>query len=241
MEYKFTINDFEGPLDLLLHLISKKEIDIIDIDVSKLADQYVAFIKEQQELSLEIASEFLIMASYLIELKSKAIIPIEEINFDNEFEQSEKHKLIQRLIEYKKFKKSTAFFEDQAKKRDLIFTKNPESLTHLEIPLDNRGFESHVDTHSLTNALNNMLKRLSKEKPLDTFISGSPINHEQLEIDIIKRINNEKKFSFISLFSTRNDRAYIVSTIICVLDLTKNKILKLSQDQEFGEIIIERA
>ena len=241
MEYKFTINDFEGPLDLLLHLISKKEIDIIDIDVSKLADQYVAFIKEQKKLSLEIASEFLIMASYLIELKSKAIIPTEEINFDEEFEQSEKHKLIQRLIEYKKFKKTTSYFEAQAKKRELIFTKNPESLLHFEIPLNNRGLEKHVDTNSLTNALNNMLKRLAKEKPLDTFVSNVPINHEELEIDIIKKINNEKQFSFISLFNNRNDLAYIVATIICVLDLTKNKILKLTQNKEFGEIIIERA
>ena len=241
MEYNFTINDFEGPLDLLLHLIKKKEMDILDIDVSQLADQYVTFIKEQKNLKLEIASEFLVMASYLIEIKSKAIIPIEDLVFDDQYNQIEKNKLIEKLIEYKKFKKSVSFFEEKSNQRSKLHTKNPEALSHLEIPWEDRNLDNKINPDSLQVAMQKMFDRLRRQQPLETFISANPINLEELEINIIKKVNQESKFSFMELFHKRRDRAFIVATIICVLDLTKNKIIKLKQKENFGEIIIERS
>ncbi len=239
MEHKFSIQDFEGPLDLLLYLVQKKEIDIMDIDVKVLSDQYVNFIRGQKNLKLEIASEYLVMASYLIELKSKAIIPIEMFSVDGEYDQTEKQKLIEKLIEYKKYKKTVKFFKDSLEKRLKIFTKEPEPLKELEIPIEQRGV-GLLDAKILSNAMKKMFERILKEKPLKTFLSAKPINMEKLELEILSLVHKKSTIELIDLFEDRWDRAYIVATVICILDLTKNKLVKITQKNEFCSIHLEK-
>ena len=104
MDYKFVINDFEGPLDLLLHLVKTSEMDIYDISVEKITEQYLEFIRRMEEMNLTVASEYLVMAAELIELKSRLLLPNSKNDEDDEYEEDPRENLINRLVEYKKYK-----------------------------------------------------------------------------------------------------------------------------------------
>ena len=129
MEYKFTINDFEGPLDLLLHLIKESNINICDINIVEITEQYLNFIEKEQNLNLNIASEYLIMAAELIEIKSKMLLPKQEKNIDEETDIKEN--LINKLIEYNKYKGIIPQLKELNNERNTIYTKSPENLNYI--------------------------------------------------------------------------------------------------------------
>ena len=124
-----TILDFEGPLDLLLHLVKKSKMDINEIKIVPITEQYIKFIKEMEELNLNIASEYLVMASELIEMKSRHLLPIKETEEETEEEIDAEEELKRRLLEYQKYKESTPIFKELEKKRTNYFTKIPENLS----------------------------------------------------------------------------------------------------------------
>ena len=129
MEYKFIINDFEGPLDLLLHLIKTSEVDIYDIEIEKITKQYLDFIRSMEEMNLTIASEYLVMASELIELKSRLLLPSNKDLGEDEYEEDPRENLINRLLEYKKYKDMVDTFKELEEERKDIFTKDPINLS----------------------------------------------------------------------------------------------------------------
>ena len=152
MKYKFTINDFEGPLDLLLHLIKESNINICDINIVEITEQYLSFIEKEQNLNLNIASEYLIMAAELIEMKSKMLLPKQEKNIDEETDIKEN--LINKLIEYNKYKGVIPQLKELNNERNTIYTKSPENLNYLE---KEKISNESSDVQVLLNAFNNFL------------------------------------------------------------------------------------
>ena len=147
MQYNVKIDAFEGPLDLLLHLINRLEIDIYDIPVSEMTEQYLLYIHAMKELQLDLASEFLVMAATLLAIKSKMLLPKHEEemldeNFDIDLEEDPREELVERLIEYRKYKEAAGDLKSLEEERGLMFTKPPSDLSDLakeKIPEESRA------------------------------------------------------------------------------------------------------
>ena len=132
MEYKFTIDKFQGPLDLLLHLIKESDIDIFDINISEVTQQYLNYIDSMEKLNLNIDSEYLVMAAELIEMKSRELLPNETSESDDDYEESPKDNLINRLIEYQKYKDLSLEFKNLESNRKLMYSKLPSELNEFK-------------------------------------------------------------------------------------------------------------
>ena len=124
----FKINEFEGPLDLLLHLIKENKMDIMNIEIEKITEQYISYLNEQEKMNLEIASEYLVMASELIELKSKLLLPNPKTDEESEEEIDPREELVNRLLEYQAYKEITKVLKEKEELRKEIYTKSPENI-----------------------------------------------------------------------------------------------------------------
>ena len=169
MDYKIEISNFEGPLDLLLHLIKQSNIDIYDISIDEITKQYLDFIHLMDELNLNIASEYLVMAAELIEIKSSSLLPKNEL-VEDEFEEDPKENLIKRLLEYEQYKNLTNNFRELEDFRREIFTREPENL--LEYKDNDEHLNLGVDLNDLLEAFSNFMKQKELDKPLNTKIAN---------------------------------------------------------------------
>ncbi len=236
MQYKFVINDFEGPLDLLLHLIKNDEVDIYDISIEKITEQYLSFIKSMEEMNLNIASEYLVMAAELLEIKSKLLLPNKKDLDDDEYEEDPRENLINRLIEYKKYKDMIDTFKYLENERKDIFTKEPINLSeYIDVEKENNG---DITLDDLISALNNFLKRKEEEKPLQTKITKKELSVTQRTGEIRNIIRKNKKISFFDLFEIVT-REYIVVTFLSILEMAKHGEIVITQENNFNNIIIE--
>ena len=167
----FKINEFEGPLDLLLHLIKESKMNIIDIEIEKITEQYINYLNLQEEMNLEVASEYLVMASELIELKSKMLLPNPK-NDEGE-EEDPREELVNRLLEYQTYKEITKVLHDKENLRREIYTKSPENIrNYVE---ENVSITSDVTLDDLVDAFKKFLERKKDSKPLQTKITVNEI------------------------------------------------------------------
>ena len=176
MKYNFVIDDFEGPLDLLLHLVKEHKMDLLDIKMEIIIDEYVEFIHAMQDMNLDIASSYLVMASELLELKSKLLLPRNEEVVEDEEELSEE-KLVNRLIEYQKYKDLTEDFKKLEEERKEIFTGLPKNFK--EYAEEGMVPNSDVSLDDLVNAFKKFLERKELEKPLHTKVTKKEISVEE--------------------------------------------------------------
>ncbi len=234
MHYEIKINDFEGPLDLLLHLIKKTNIDIYDINLADITNSYLEYIKAMEDLNLDVASEYLVVAAELIELKSKSLLPNQEEIVD-EFEEQQEPSLIDRLIEYKKYKEITYKFRNLEEKRKEIYTKIPSSYEQYVDGLFIKNTKLSVS--DLLTIMNNLIDRKEKEKPILTTITNREYSLKDRISEIKKMLKENKEISLYDLFEQR-DRAYVIITFLSILELAKNKDINLIQDKNFENIII---
>lgn len=235
MNYDFKINDFEGPLDLLLHLIKINEMDIMNIQIEKITDQYVNYINSLEKMNIEVASEYLVMASELIHIKSKLLLPNETIESEDEEEINSKEELINRLLEYDAYKKISNILEEKNENRSLIYTKLPENINNY---IDDKPIEQNGEIDDLVNAFKLFLERNKKNKPLKTKVTVNEISISKRCNDIRNVLKSNKKVSFFKLFEY-NSKDYIVVTFLAILEMCKNKELTISQDDTFGDIVVE--
>ena len=235
MEIDFKINEFEGPLDLLLHLIKKNEMDIMDIKIEEITKQYVEYIEAQEKLNIEVASEYLVMASELIEIKSKLLLPSNNQLDEDEEEIDPREELVQKLLEYEAYKKLSEVLNKKNDDRGLYYTKLPENYGNYveEVSLDNNG-----DVDELVNAFKLFLDRKKKSKPLKTKVTLHEVSVSGRCIEIRKALKKKGKVSFFSLFSY-DDKEYIVATFLAILEMAKNRELTIKQEDLFGDIIVE--
>lgn len=235
MNLDLRINEFEGPLDLLLHLIKSNKMDIFDIQIEKITDQYLEYINTQEKMNLEIDSEYLVLASELIEIKSKLLLPREK-NEETEEEIDPREELINRLLEYDAYKEITKTLKEKEEIRMEIYTKSPSNIS--EYIEEDTSINSDVTLDDLVNAFTKFLERQKESKPLSTKVTSKEITVSSRRSDIKRILSKEKKVSFFKLFPVFS-REYIVATFLAVLEMAKSKELRITQNDTFDDIICE--
>lgn len=235
---QFTLDDFSGPLDLLLHLVKESKMDIYEVPIEQITNEYVAFIKSMEEMNIDIASEYLVLASELIHLKSKMLLNIkdpEEEGDQLEFKIGTEEELRHRLLEYKRYKEVSEDFKILEAKRSEVYTKVPESLSEYK-----EAVELNTDTtiEDLIKAMSEFLERQKYMKPLSTKITKRELSVEKRSHEIRDLLKTKKKVDFFDLFEEVN-REYVVVTFLSVLEMTKNKEINIKQDKNFANITIE--
>ena len=239
MTYNFCTSDFEGPLDLLLHLVKESKMDIYEINIRSIIDQYLEFIHSLTEKNIDVASEYLVMSSELIHLKSKLLINRQEEPTDSEDEYSfsSEEDLRNKLLEYEKYKQITKSFHELEEKRNEFFTKLPENLN--EFADENKKLEGNMDIELLKNSMLELSKRMSYQKPVNTRITRKEISVEERKEFIREYITKRKNVKFTDLFEEYS-KDLVVATFLSILDMCKMKEITLKQDNNFGDIFIEK-
>lgn len=236
MDYTIKIDEFEGPLDLLLHLIKESNIDIYDISISVITKQYLDYINAMQELNINIASEYLVMASELMVIKSKSLLPVQEEETEEDDEELSRENLIKKLVEYQKYKEMTPILKELENKRKEIFIKSPDNLTNIyNKEITNDGSVSVVD---LVDAFKKFLERKEKEKPLSTKVTNKEYSVKRRKTSIKNYLKEKGKAEFTELFHEYN-KSYIVVTFISILELAKEHEINITQDKNFDNIYLE--
>ena len=238
MDYSVKIDEFEGPLDLLLHLIKQSNINIQDIDISVITAQYLDYINKMDELNINVAASYLVMAAELMEIKSKSLLPrTEEESTEEDDEEVSKERLINKLIEYQKYKDMTSTFKDLELERQKIYIKSPEKISnYIDNTITNDGDTSIDD---LVNAFKGFLERLDRENPITTKITNKEYSVKSRKQGLRKLLKEHPRVKFTELFE-ENNTPYIVVTFLSILEMTKEKEIVLRQDGNFKDIIIER-
>jgi segregation and condensation protein A len=237
MSYEIAIDSFQGPLDLLLHLIEKNKVDIYDIPISQITDQYMEYIKEWNELNLDVASEFLVMAATLLEIKSKVLLPKKEEFDDQGDEEDPRQELIEKLIEYKKYKNISLYFKDKEKREEKVLYKDPEYFPEfeeineeidIELDLLCRAFKNILIKQDLSNSDN----KLYHEIEIDIYTVKEKMN------DINKILDKYTSIQFSKLFDQCNTKNELVTIFLAILELIKIKRIIVNQDNLFEDFII---
>ena len=236
-KYAIKIENFEGPLDLLCHLIDKNKMNIYDIQISKITDQYIEYLKEQEKLNLEIASEFLVMASTLLYLKSKNLLPKQE----EEEEELTEEELIRRIIEYKKFKEISKVL-----KQNYIENGNRYYKIQEEITLPKQKLEKNYDNTMIPNIYKDLMERnrvkinqnaknIEKIALVETYTVASKVK------EMFKVLVKQKRFVFNKLFSlNKHNKQEVVTAFSGLLEMSRRKKVETTQGELFGDITVEK-
>ncbi len=232
MDY-ISIDNFDGPLDLLLHLVKESNIDILDIKIEEITDKYLDYINYEDNLNINISSSYLVMAAELIYLKSKSLLPKVEKEEDNE-EEITRESLINKLLDYKKYKEMTPTFRELEEKRREVYVKSPEKTDNY---VDNTiTGEGNID--SLLDAFKKFLERKDMEKPLVTTVTSREYSVRDRKNSIKNVLVNKKKAYLDDLIDEYN-KPYLVVTFLSVLEMAKEKEVVIKQDNNFDKILIE--
>lgn len=236
-KYAIKIENFEGPLDLLCHLIDKNKMNIDEINLSKITDQYVEYIKEQEKMNLEIASEFLVMASTLLYLKSKNLLPKQE----DEEEEITEEELIRRIIEYKKFKEISKVLKENYQTYSNRIYKTEE-----QIELPKKKLEKNYDTTIIPKIYEELVKKNSEK------INSNAKNIEKIAItdnytvaskvkEMFKVLVKHKRFVFNKMFSIKkHNKQEVVTAFSGLLELSRRSKVETTQEELFGDITVEK-
>lgn len=235
MNFDLKINEFQGPLDLLLHLIKESKMDIFDIKIEEITEQYLKYIEYQESINLEVASEYLVLASELLEIKSKMLLPSEKIT-EKEEEEDPREDLINRLLEYEAYKEITKTLKEKELIRHEIYTKAPESIS---IYSNNEmEIKSDITLDDLIDAFQKFLERKKESKPLSTKVTQKEITVSSRRHDISKLLKKRRKVSFFELFPVVT-KEYVVATFLAILEMAKSSELIIIQNETFDDIICE--
>jgi segregation and condensation protein A len=234
-DYKVKLDVFEGPLDLLLYLIKKDEVDIYDISLERITQQYLEFMDAFKTLDLEVAGEFVVMAANLIYLKSRSLLPVSVQPPEEEAEEEDpRWELVRQLLEYKKFKDAAAHLQQRELLQEKYFSRTPEKPDAVaERPL------GEVSVFDLIGAFNQILKRLNQKEDLREIFEERFTVSDKIDL-IMKLTSTGVALVFTELFAGMAARTEIVVTFLALLELIRLKQLRVAQDEPFGEITLQR-
>lgn len=237
-DYKVKLEIFEGPLDLLLFLIKRDEIDIYDISLERITKQYLEYLQAFKELNIEVAGEFVVMAANLIYLKSRSLLPVDQQPPDEDAEEDDpRWDLIRQLIEYKKFKEAAEQLQGRALLQEKMFTRDGgASIALAETPLR----LGEVGIFQLINAFQNVLKRVDAREDLREIFGEHFTVSEKIEM-ILHRIAENASMKFSELFGEVASRVEVVVTFLALLELIRLRQIRAVQPDAFGEIEIQPA
>ena len=235
-QYTVKMTNFEGPLDLLCHLIDKNKMDIFDIKINDITDQYLEYLKYMDQMNLEITSEFIVMASRLIYLKSKQLLPI-----DKEEEEEEEFDLVKLLVEYKKYKEMTSVFRERLDNFGRRVYKLPE-----KIELPKGKLETVFEPSLIVDTYAAFVRKEIEKKNADADNINRIAVSEKYTIkskikEILKTLWKKPKFIFNKLFNVnKKPKAEVVTAFLSLLELSKLKRISVTQDSLFGDINVEK-
>ena len=238
-EYKVQFEVFEGPLDLLLYLIKKEEVDIYEVNLTKLATEFIAYIEVMRMLDLEIAGEFLVMASTLMYIKSRELLPKEQQAQTGEEEEEEdpRWELIRQLVEYKKFKDAAAQLQARELDQENTFPRLPIKP---DFDAPEAKPKSEASLFDLINAVSSILKRVGQREDLREIFEDKWSVSQKIEY-LVKMIAEKTTVKFSELFSDATSRSEVVCTFLALLELIRLRQLICAQPEDFGEIEITQA
>ena len=233
-DYKVKLDIFEGPLDLLLYLIKRDEIDIYDISLERLTRQYLEYLQAFKELNIDIAGEFIVMAANLLYMKSRSLLPVDQQPPDEEAEEDDpRWDLIRQLIEYKKFKEAAGQLQLRALEQERIFAREGARAATVAGPLR----LEEVGIFQLINAFQTVLKRLEARQDMQEIFGEHFSVSDKIEV-ILQRVAGETNVRFSDLFGEIVSRVEIVVTFLALLELIRLKQVRAIQDNPFDEIEI---
>lgn len=236
-KYAIKIENFEGPLDLLCHLIEKNKMNIYDIHLNEITDQYIQYLNEMEKMNLEIASEFVVMASTLLYLKSKSLLPKQE----DEEEELTEEELIRRIIEYKKFKEISKVLKQNYTENGNQYYKGPEN-----IKLPKQKLEKDYDNTIIPNMykelmernrvkINQNAKNIEKIALVENYTVASKVK------EMFKVLVKQKRFVFNKLFSlNKHNKQEVVTAFSGLLEMSRRKKVETTQEKLFGDITVEK-
>lgn len=236
MSYQIKLQIFEGPMDLLLHLIKKHELDIYSIPIALITQQYLEYIELMKSLDMEIAGEFLVMASTLMHIKSKMMLPPPENPEAEDDGVDPKAELIRRLLEYKSFKEAASTLETNEETWSKIYTRQPDSTPDKPAEDDPLLFDFHL--FDLLAALKDVMARV----PEASFnITAESISITEKISQILGRLEAVESMLFTELFEGNKTRQQVIATFLALLEVVKTRVVKVFQVEEFGAIRIMKA
>ena len=234
-EMNIKINDFEGPLDLLLHLVSQYELDIFEVPLVPVIEQYLAYIRASQNLELEIAAEYMVMASQLMLIKSRRLLPSVNENFEEGTAQLE-YDILSQIDEYRRFKLLSEDLTVLHHERSQFFTKSKTEIVNDEMSLIKD--KSSID---LFLAFSKVLElHRQKEQDENTTIESEKFTVADKILELSKKFAKKRKYKFTQLFKKKASKPELLTTFLALLELIKNQQIDFSQEKIFGEIILER-
>lgn len=235
MEYIVQINKFYGPFELLVYLIETNEVDIYDIPIAEITEQYIAYLDVLQEFDMAIASEFVLMASTLLEIKSKMLLP------NQEKQEDPREELVNQLLEYRLYRMASEDLKVSEEKESRFIAKPAEDFHVEEAAVCEQLLFEEISAYDLLYALKNVLKRSRfdtedniLELSKDEFTINDCIDLISEKLEILKKVN------IVEIFSLHNSRKFVIAIFLSILEMSRLKNIRLVQDRIFGEIFIQK-
>lgn len=232
------LDAFEGPLDLLLHLIREHKIDIFNIPIAEITERYLQYLEAMKQLDLDISGEFLVMAATLLYIKSKMLLPVEEEDIEDEDSMDPRDELVQKLLEYQSFKEAARELGMLAKERSQVYTRQiSESVSHV-LAVEANDAEFNATLYDLIQAFSRVLKEKTEDRIHEVY--EEVITVEEMVDSIRVLINTQEALSFLSLFEKRKTKNAVIATFFAILELCKQKEIRVEQSNMFGDITLRK-
>ncbi len=238
--YKVKIQSFEGPFDLLVYLIETAEMSIYDIQVSEITSQYLAYIKEMEEHDIQIAQEFMVLAATLIEIKSKMILPRTTLEGEIELEEDPRSELVERLLEYKRYKALSELLRNQEEHMQHVFEKPQEDIS---IYTDNPDEYLSLDVNQFASAFNLFIHKKQKVEAVRKHYTRIERERAKMEDRISMIIHKVREkigqvFNFKEMIPNKKDKYDVVVSFTSLLEMAKERVVKVDQKANYGEITV---
>lgn len=232
MGFTILIDQFEGPLDLMLHLIKENKLDLFDLDMNILTDQYLAYLETMEDLHLEIASEYLSELAALLEYKSKKLLPREKVEVSEEYEEDHRDALVARLLEYQRFKEISETLKDAYEQRQLKMEK-PLSVETARWMQEQSEESFQGNPYDLIKAMRRVLHRLALSHPYETKMKVNELSVDDRLLQIQERLKDwEGKMNFLELCEDCGDVHMVIVTFLSLLELIKHHVVHFHVDDE---------
>lgn len=227
--------NFEGPLDLLLHLIKSQEIDIYDIPIAQITSQYLAYLKQMQRLNLQIAGEYFVMSSTLLRIKSQYLLPQNDF-VEEEPEEDPRDELVQQLVQYSLFKKISNYFKKRNDSVPITVSKEASAANSEKVQPLPLG---QITSSELANTFTIVLRRMKIKHPDKALVKVREISIDEMIIYLQKRLKQEKKVSFFSCINDFKSISDVIGLFLALLELCKKHSCIVKQARTFGDLIVE--
>ncbi len=231
--YHVQVSSFEGPMDLLLFLIQKNEVNIYDIPISEITEQYMEFIRYASEIQLDNLTDFYLMAATLLYVKSRMLLPV-EVEFDEEYEDPRKD-LVERLLEYQKFKKYADLINDQEVSTEWIISRKKNQPV---LPFEDNDIWEEVEIWDLLRTFNTLLSGLSRE---NVFSIYEEVTVKEKTAFLLELLEDREEFPFLELIVNEHSPLDIICSFLAILEAVKTRMIRIYQHTLFGDILIRRA